>query len=61
MHIHSLPISLFRTASKMDFLYRFFVVRFQELQNLPKYVLTVGLDSRYTKNAHEWEGIMQVE
>ena len=45
----------------MDFLYRFFVVRFQELQNLPKYVLTVGLDSRYTKNAHEWEGIMQVE
>ncbi len=34
-HINSLPISLFRTASMMDFLHPFFVVRIHKLQNHP--------------------------
>jgi len=34
-HINSSPISLFRTASMMDFLHPFFVVRIHKLQNRP--------------------------
>jgi hypothetical protein len=34
-HINSLPISLFRTASMLDFLHPFFVVRIHKLQFRP--------------------------
>ncbi len=40
-HINSSPISLFRTASKMDFLNPIFVVRIHKLQNHPSMPMSI--------------------